>query len=212
MPILKEFTVGELFDLRNPKGKLTTRQLIDGNDISYVAAKKTENGIAKRCSRENIPDNEIMPGNCIVFVQQGDGSAGYTTYQPNDFYAISCICCGYNEHLNEQVGMYLVANLDKNKALFNHSNSWSGDKLKNTTILLPSTPSGSPDWDYMESYIRELEQERISELEQYLIVTGLNDYELTEEDKKALSAVLNDGGAVTKLGVWKWLAERGKGV
>ena len=121
----KEFKVGDVFRIVNPKGKLTTRELLDGTDISYVAAKKTNNGVAKVCSRANIPDEQIMAGNCIVFVKQGDGAAGYTTYQPDDFYAIPCVCAGYIDgHLNEQTGAYLVAVLDKNRPLYGHSNSW----------------------------------------------------------------------------------------
>ncbi len=196
MPVqYKQFKVGEIFRLVNPKGKLTTKQLVSGTDIAYVAAKKTNNGVAMMCSRENIPDEQVMPGNCIVFVQQGDGSAGYTTYQPNDFYAISCVCCGYIDGiLNEKIGLYLVSVLDKNKALYSHSNSWSGEKLLNTKMPLPVTPSGAPDWDYMQEYISELEQERVSELEQervselekYLAATGLDDYELTDDDREVL--------------------------
>lgn len=188
---MKDFTVGQIFRLVNPKGKLTSRELIDGNDIPYIAAKKTNNGVAKMCSRENIPDGQVMPGNCIVFVQQGDGSAGYTTYQPDDFYAISCVCCGYIDGvLNGEIGMYLMAVLDKNKALYSHSSSWSGSKLTETRMPLPyKTVDGKdvPDWDYMQSYIAELEQERVAELERYLVATGLNDYTLTDEDLKALS-------------------------
>ena len=41
----------------------------------------------------------------------------------------------------------------------------------------------------MQERIEELEQERIEELEQYLVATGLNDYELTDEDIKTLSLV-----------------------
>lgn len=200
-----EFLVGKIFRLVNPKGKLTTKQLLDGNDIAYVAAKKTNNGVAKMCSLVNIPSDQIMEGNCIVFVQQGDGSAGYTTYQPNDFYAISCVCCGYIDGiLNEEIGLYLVSVLDKNKALYGHSYSWNGDRLLNTKMLLPieqdyydnpvidpdhtySDEGYVPDWDYMQQRIKELEQQRIKELEQYLIATGLNDYELTDEDRKTLS-------------------------
>ena len=44
-----------------------------------------------------------------------------------------------------------------------------------------------PDFDYMQERIEELEQERIEELEQYLVATGLNDYELTDEDIETLS-------------------------
>lgn len=192
----KEFLVKDLFRFENPKGKLTTKDLIEGNDIPYIAAKKTNNGVAKMCSRANIPDDQVMKGNCIVFVQQGDGSAGYTTYQKEDFYAISCVTCGYIDGImNESIGLFLVSVLDKNKAFYNHSNSWSGDKLLNTKILLPATETYKPDWNYMQERIAELEQERIAELEQYLIATGLNDYELTEEDKHILATKLTDGGA-----------------
>lgn len=152
---VKDFTVGEIFRLVNPKGKLTTRELIDGTDIAYVAAKKTNNGVAKMCSRENIPDDQVMPGNCIVFVQQGDGSAGYTTYQPNDFYAISCVCCGYIDGvLNEEIGMYLMAVLDKNKVFYSHSNSWSGEKLINTKMPLPYKTVMTPDWAMLETLLK----------------------------------------------------------
>lgn len=192
----KEFLVKNLFRFENPKGKLTTKDLIEGNDIPYIAAKKTNNGVAKMCSRANIPDDQVMKGNCIVFVQQGDGSAGYTTYQKEDFYAISCVTCGYIDGImNESIGLFLVSILDKNKAFYNHSNSWSGDKLLNTKILLPATETCEPDWNYMQERIAELEQERIAELEQYLIATGLNDYELTDGDKQILATKLTDGEA-----------------
>ena len=57
-----------------------------------------------------------------------------------------------------------------------------------------------PDFEYM--------QERITELEQYLITTGLNDYELTDEDKEILATKLTDEGGITKLDIWKYLLER----
>jgi hypothetical protein len=211
----KEFLVKNLFRFENPKGKLTTKDLIEGNDIPYIAAKKTNNGVAKMCSRANIPDDQVMKGNCIVFVQQGDGSAGYTTYQKEDFYAISCVTCGYIDGImNESIGLFLVSILDKNKAFYNHSNSWSGDKLLNTKILLPATETCEPDWNYMQERIAELEQERIAELEQeriaeleqYLIATGLNDYELTDGDKQILATKLTGGASQSSesgSGCWK---------
>ena len=39
----------------------------------------------------------------------------------------------------------------------------------------------------MEDRIKELEEDRIKELEAYLKATNLDDYELTDEDKKVLS-------------------------
>lgn len=40
----------------------------------------------------------------------------------------------------------------------------------------------------MESFIAELEAERIAELEAYLLATGLTDYILTAEEKAVLQA------------------------
>jgi len=41
-------------------------------------------------------------------------------------------------------------------------------------------------FDFMESFIAELEAERIGELEAYLLATGLKDYTLTIEEEQAL--------------------------
>ena len=200
-----EFRVGDLFRLVNPKGGVNSRDLIEGNDYPYVAAKKTNNGVAKWVSGKNIPKESILDGNCIVFVQQGDGSAGYTTYQPYPFYAISCVCVGYIDDidLTEEIGLYLVAHLDKNKALYSHSRSWNYKLIQNTKIELPVIPSDDPshmytsadiDWKYMQDYIAELEQDYIAELEQdyiaeldaYLKASNLDDTELTDEEKEVL--------------------------
>lgn len=56
----------------------------------------------------------------------------------------------------------------------------------NTKILLPQTTSGDIDFDFMEKFVRELEELRLRELEAYLRATGLNNYELTFEEIQAL--------------------------
>lgn len=44
------------------------------------------------------------------------------------------------------------------------------------------------DFDFMESFILELEEEHIRELNAYLLATGLKDYALSAEEEKALEA------------------------
>ena len=69
-----------------------------------------------------------------------------------------------------------------------------------STICLPAKEDGSIDFDFMESFIAELEAERLAEMEAerlaemeaYLKVTGLDDYELTEAEEKALEDFKND--------------------
>ena len=59
-------------------------------------------------------------------------------------------------------------------------------KVKNENIQLPITSTGEIDFAFMEKFISELEEERISELNAYLEVTGLKDYTLTTEEENAL--------------------------
>jgi hypothetical protein len=67
-------------------------------------------------------------------------------------------------------------------------------------ISLPVIENSNPDheytiddinWQYMRDRITKLERDRITELDAYLQATGLNDYELTEDDKKVLSQKVN---------------------
>lgn len=61
----------------------------------------------------------------------------------------------------------------------------------NIKIQLPQTENKEIDFDFMESFVRELEEERLRELEAYLLATGLNDYNLTPDDYSALESFRN---------------------
>lgn len=69
-----------------------------------------------------------------------------------------------------------------NRAL--HGKFSYGKKLRSSQSLdikikLPITNTGEIDYTFMETFIRELEEERIRELAAYLTASGLTDYHLT---------------------------------
>ena len=70
------------------------------------------------------------------------------------------------------------------------ANAQSKASLENDKINIESN-NYQIAFDYMESYIKELEAERLEELEAYLKVTGLNDYTLSQKEKDALKAFEN---------------------
>lgn len=84
-----------------------------------------------------------------------------------------------------EIGLYLVGSLSHVSHLFGYNNMATWKKLKDQQMLLPVTPAGDPDFAYMTEYIRELEKDRIRELEAYLAVTGLDDISLSESEAKA---------------------------
>lgn len=168
----KEFRVGDLFDLKPTKGKDST-ELLDGNDIAYIGAKKEMNGFMMRCQLNGF-EEWVSDGNCIVFICLGAGSAGYATYQKDDFIGMSGkTICGYNKNLNPIIGNFLVTILDCERPKYSFGRSWTGDRLKNTIIKLPiqHNPDGTPyidpnhtysedgyvpDWQFMEDYMKAL--------------------------------------------------------
>lgn len=70
------------------------------------------------------------------------------------------------------------------------TNKAGWEKVKNQIIKLP-IKNGEIDFDFIESFVAELEAQRVAELEAYLQVTGLKDYELTEEEENALTQYYN---------------------
>ena len=95
---------------------------------------------------------------------------------------------------NREVGLFLAGSMALFPKVFSYSNMATWTKLMEMAIYLPVKEDGTPDCDYMQEYIKKLEQEHIRELEQkrkaeldaYLLATGLSDYELTEDDKQVL--------------------------
>lgn len=68
---------------------------------------------------------------------------------------------------------------------FGYENMCSWEKIKSKKIKLP-TKDGKIDFDFMESFIAELEAQRIAELSAYLKVSGYDNYELSTEELHAL--------------------------
>ena len=91
-----------------------------------------------------------------------------------------------NVKLNKLNQMFIIASIDKViKNKYSYNTKATKIELKNTVISLP-TKNGKVDFDFMESFIAELEAEHISKLDDYLIAVGIKDYALTDEEQQVL--------------------------
>lgn len=147
----KEFRIGDLFMLERCKNS-SSGELFDGNDCYYLGAKKSDNGVMRRVARNDLV---VSKGNCIVFIGNGQGSVGYANYMDEDFIGTADLTVGYNERLNKYIGMFIVTLLDLERPKYSFGRKWSS-RIASTTIKLPATAQGLPDWEYMEQYIRSL--------------------------------------------------------
>lgn len=87
--------------------------------------------------------------------------------------------------LTESSGIFIVSTFHFLNSKFGYENMCSWSKIKDEYIELP-TKNGKIDFEFMESFVAELEAQRVAELEDYLLATGLKDYELTDEEKETI--------------------------
>lgn len=126
--------------------------LEDGTDIEYIGAKKDDNGVM---SLVMYNENLVTKGNCIIFICDGQGSVGYANYIDHDFIGSTTLAVGYNSHLNEKTGLFIVTVLDLERYRYSFGRKYKPN-LSKAKIKLPATPCGNPDWTYMEQYIDSL--------------------------------------------------------
>ncbi|WP_297446057.1 restriction endonuclease subunit S [uncultured Campylobacter sp.] len=198
----KSFKIGDLFDHLKPikhtynKGNLPTEPT-EECDLPAITCTSANQGIACYMPRNGA---EILK-NVISVAANGDAPA---FYQPHDFailqdaYALRF----KGELIQESVELsplcylYLTALLQKILQKYNWHDKSGWTKVSQEIISLPVFPKAESKgyqiaFDYMESYIKALEAERLQELEAYLKVTGLNDYTLSQKEKDALKAFEN---------------------
>lgn len=87
--------------------------------------------------------------------------------------------------ISEKQGLFLANSFHFLSKKFGYDNMCSWVKIKSEYIQLP-TKNKKIDFDFMETFITELEKERISKLDVYLEASGLKDYNLTVEEQKVL--------------------------
>ncbi|MFP6043383.1 restriction endonuclease subunit S [Helicobacter pylori] len=104
--------------------------------------------------------------------------------------------------INHKIGLFLSTLFFGYPKKFGYENMCSWAKIKNDKVILPLKPTAKTqtlediDFDFMETFIAELEQCRLAELQAYLKATGLENTTLSSEEENALNVFNgnNSGG------------------
>lgn len=193
-----EFKLGDLFEIKPTKYyRLQNEEIISKNgNVPLVSNSSIENGV--------MGFSNLKPLNKGNTLTCSDTTLGADTmfYQQKDFIGYSHI-----QHLvpkfkpfNKEIASAIIsACIVATSKKYDYGNKFNRDAMNKTIIHLP-TKNGKIDFEFMESFIAELEAERINKLDDYLIANGFNNYVLTDEEKQVLEAFRNDknsmGGVV----------------
>lgn len=145
----KEYRLGDLFEIRKGK-RLTADDQTDG-ETPYIGAIDSNNGVANYIGQE-----PIHKGNTISLSY--NGSVGEAFYQPYDFWATDDVNVLYAKEwtLNKYIAVFISSVIKANRYRFSYGRKWTLEKMKETWIKLPSATDGTPDFAFMEAYIKTL--------------------------------------------------------
>jgi hypothetical protein len=153
-----DFEIGKLFVLSTGKSKGLNHLQQNKNGINYLGATNLNNGVLCKVEKE---EDLIHVGNAIAFIRNGEGSMGYSIYKKESFIATSDITVGYNPFLNRYVGTFITTVADKVRGKYNFGYKRSTRRLKKEKIMLPITPEGKPDYEYMGNYMKKMEHKKL---------------------------------------------------
>lgn len=144
------FRVSDLFEVK--KGdRLTKEDQTDGS-TPYVGAIDSNNGVSNHIGQKALHD-----GGTISLSY--NGSVGEAFYQPDSFWATDDVNVLYPRQgttLTPWTALFICTILRQEKYRYSYGRKWVLEAMNDTTIRLPQTSSGKPDWAAMERMIKGL--------------------------------------------------------
>ncbi len=173
-----EYKLGDLFESFNGDFDIQ-KEHINGLGDYVITAGLTDNGIlGKTDIKTRVFDAKTITVDMFGFVF-------YRQYKYKMVTHARVFSLKPKFEITEKQGLFLANSLHFLNKKFGYENMCSWTKIKNENISLP-IKNGQIDFEFMESFIAELEADRIADLEAYLQATGLKDYILTKEEEKVL--------------------------
>lgn len=178
-----EFNLEKLFGKSTRGKRLISDNRISG-DLPFVTAGETDEGVSAFIGN----DVTVFPENTTTIDMFG--SAKYRNYKYGGDDHIAVV---HTEKLPKFASIFITSAIHKTtyNGQFHYGRNFYAKDTDELNISLP-TKNGKVDFEFMESFMAEIEKERIAKLEAYLLATGLSNYILTEEEKEVLEAFRNN--------------------
>ena len=143
------FRYDDLFKIVKGK-RLTKADMISGN-IPFIGATEFNNGVTAY-----VDSSKYIHQKNLITVSY-NGSVGMAFYQPQCFFACDDVNVLYPKfELNPYRAIFLITLIELEKYRYNYGLKWTKEKMEQSLIQLPVKPDATPDWEYMENYIKSL--------------------------------------------------------
>lgn len=159
----KQFKLASIFKIENCKCSKVSG--LQKGTTPYVGATNRNNGVMNFVKADK---KLITKGNCLAFICDGEGSVGYSIYKAEDFIGSTTVKVGRNEKLNKYNATFITTIADTVRSKYNFGFKRNETHLKNEILMLPANTKGEPDFEFMEAFMKQKEQEKIEEYNNYI--------------------------------------------
>ncbi len=163
----KWFKYDEIFDIKHGFYNKKPEDNPEGN-IPFIGATDSNNGVTSHSDLEtieattktgdgnNAPLSEKIFEKCIAVTN--NGSVGYAYYQEKPFTCTHDVNPLYlkNHEINPYIALFLCTLIEKERFRWAYGRKWRPIRMPSSRIKLPVTSEGTPDWQFMEDYIKSL--------------------------------------------------------
>jgi hypothetical protein len=141
--IFEEISIANSSDLNNLE--------IDPCGVNYLSRAVVNNGY--ECKVKRVED-KLTRGNFVSVVMVGVPSSAF--FQPNDVICSQNILVLRYPAINQYNALFISTILQKDRYRYSYGRTLSKATFLQSRIKLPVTPEGTPDWQFMENYIKSL--------------------------------------------------------
>lgn len=178
-----EYKLGDLFDVDSYTKRFDANKVVikEKGEYPYIVRTSINNGQKGYIDEDH---QYLNKGNTIAFGQD----TATMFYQEKPYFTgdkIKVLKPKLGRFNKNNAQFFLVA-MRKPFELFSWgTSSYNVEIIKKQRIVLP-VKDDKIDFDFMESFVAELEAQRVAELSAYLTVSGYDNYELSVEELDAL--------------------------
>lgn len=187
-----EFTICDLFNKINVKSLKYKASDLPNEATAEFNLPALTAGIQNQGLNNYVPKADATVLKNVISISANGANTGATFYQSNEFTVLQdAYAINWSKEMVLTDNSYLFLTAAVSKAIYGNyewTNKAGWERIKFEKIYLPITEDDEIDFAFMENFIAELEAERIKELEAYLTIAGLKNYELTNEEHEALDS------------------------
>lgn len=153
-----EFYFSDVFTHIQRGKRLKKDDHIEGT-IPYVSSTATNNGIDGFIGNK---EKVRVFSNCISLANSG--SVGSAFFQKFEFVASDHVTSLQKEGINEYVYLFMLPIISRLSEKYSFNREINDLRISRERLMLPIKVDGTPDWAFMEAYMKQVEEEHLSEV------------------------------------------------